>query len=103
MTMVAKNELCTILLALAISSGGCATIAGTAVSPITGGVDLTRRTLSARKWYLAPAVFIGGAIAGPFVAIYNGVGYDADVFDGFEAYWKGFDQVFRPFEMIVDR
>lgn len=80
--------------------GGCATIAGTSVSPVTGGVDLIKRTLSRDQWYWVVPVFLGGAVAGPFVAIYNGVNYDVEVFHGFERYWFTFDRVFRPFELV---
>ncbi len=81
--------------------GSCATIAGTAVSPITGGVDLCRQGVSTDQWYWMPFAFIGGAVAGPFVAVYNGTSYDATVFRNFGAYWHGFDGVFRPFEMVL--
>jgi hypothetical protein len=80
--------------------GGCATIAGTAVSPITGGVDLCREALSPRQWYWMPFVFVGGVVAGPFVAFYNGVNYDPTVLRTFDGYWYGFDEVFRPFHMV---
>ena len=89
-----------LLLAVLLPSTGCSTIAGTAVSPVTGGVDLTRNVLDRDNWYLAPVTFIGGAIAGPFVALYNGVNYDSKVFRDFNRYWREFDDVFRPFEMI---
>jgi hypothetical protein len=88
------------LLALCLPFGACATIAGTAFSPITGGVDLCREGLQPHQWYWMPFTFIGGAIAGPFVAIYNGVNYDPTVFRNFGAYWYGFDEVFRPFHMV---
>lgn len=84
-----------------LSLSGCATIVGTAVSPITGGVDLCRESLSPKEWYWMPFVFIGGAIAGPFVAFYNGVNYDPRVFRNFGAYWHGFDDIFRPFHMVA--
>jgi hypothetical protein len=47
-----------------------------------------------------PFAFLGGAISGPFVALYNGVSYDVTVFRNFGAYWYGFGDVFRPFHMI---
>lgn len=90
-----------LFLAAALSLGGCATIAGTLVSPITGGVDLCRE--SQCRWYAAPFVFLGGALAGPFVAFYNGVNYDPSVFRNYGAYWHGFEDVFRPFHMISKR
>ena len=88
------------VLALALPSGGCATIVGTLFSPITGGVDLVRLNVDRDEWYLVLPVFIGGMIAGPFVALYNGVNHDVTVFKNFRVYWKEFDQVFRPFEML---
>ena len=88
------------LAALLAVAPGCATIIGTAFSPVTGGVDLVVETQSRRTWYLWLPTFVGGAVAGPFVAIYNGIGYDADIFDSFNRYWGDFDKVFRPFEMI---
>jgi hypothetical protein len=96
-----KSVLAPLLLAAALASGGCATIAGTLVSPITGGVDLCRE--SQCTWYAAPFVFLGGAVAGPFVAFYNGVSYDMSVFRNMGAYWHGFEDVFRPFHMISKR
>ena len=89
-----------LLLGSCLSMPSCATIAGTAVSPITGGVDLCREGLRDNQWYWAPFVFVGGAIAGPFVAVYNGVRYDTTVFRNFGAYWHGFEDVFRPFHMV---
>ena len=89
------------LLSGAAPLSGCATIAGTLVSPITGGVDLCTKAVRPHEWYIAPFVFLGGAIAGPFVAMYNGINYDVKVFKRSQAaYWEGFDQVFRPFDMI---
>lgn len=88
------------VLALAVPQQSCATIAGTAVSPITGGVDLCMVSLRPDEWYWVPAVFLGGAISGPFVAIYNGVNYDAQVFKSFSGYWHDFHKVFQPFRMI---
>lgn len=87
-------------LALTLSLPSCATIAGTLVSPITGGVDLCREGLRQNQWYWTPFVFVGGAIAGPFVAVYNGVRYDSTVFRNFGAYWHGFEDVFRPFHLV---
>ncbi len=90
-----------VLFAAASTLSSCATILGTAVSPVTGGVDLCRTTLQRpNQWWAAPFVFVGGAVAGPFVALYNGVAYDVRVFRNFGAYWHGFDAIFRPFEMI---
>lgn len=88
------------LLVAACMSTSCATIVGTAVSPITGGVDLCREAVPPKRWYFMPFVFLGGAVAGPFVAFYNGVCYDPTVFRNLGAYWYGFDDVFRPFHMI---
>ncbi len=85
---------------LSVGSGGCATIAGTAVSPITGGVDLVKQGLRSTQWPLAPFVFVGGMVAGPFVALYNGINHDASVFNDFGEYWEEFPEVFRPFEMV---
>lgn len=90
-----------LLLTISLPLAGCATIAGTAVSPITGGVDLCVE--SKCPWYTTPFVFLGGAVAGPFVALYNGINYDPSVFVGFTPYWVGFDRVFRPFDMISRR
>lgn len=88
----------------AATMGGCATVVGTAVSPLTGGIDLNRqyyRTPSHRgHWYWAPFIFIGGAVAGPFVALYNGVRHDVSIFRAWHPYWRDFDEVFEPFEMI---
>lgn len=96
-----KTLLLAASLAAVLPLQSCATILGTAVSPITGGVDLCRITLQKpNQWWAAPFVFIGGAVAGPFVALYNGVSYDVSVFRNFGAYWHGFDRIFRPFEMI---
>ena len=95
----ARCAACALLLALS-TLNSCATIAGTAVSPITGGVDLCREALRADQWYLTPVVFVGGAVAGPFVAFYNGVVYDPTVFRHFGNYWNGFGDVFRPFRMV---
>lgn len=89
-----------LLLALLLPAGGCATIAGTAASPVTGGVDLVKQGLRPTQWPLAPFVFLGGVIAGPFVAMYNGVNHDASVFHDFGEYWDEFPEVFRPFEMV---
>jgi hypothetical protein len=87
----------------ALASGGCATVVGTAVSPITGGVDLTRQFLNdaQTKWLWAtPFVFVGGAVSGPFVAFFNGVNHDPTVFRSFNRYWSDFGEIFRPFEMV---
>lgn len=89
-----------VLLAGLTATSGCATIAGTAFSPITGGVDLVVQTQSQKTWPLWIPVFVGGAVAGPFVAIYNGVNHDASIFKSWDRYWLTFDDVFKPFEMI---
>ena len=103
MSKLRSAVLVTALLALPAVSGGCATIIGTAVSPVTGAVDLTRQFVNEgikdRYWAL-PFVFLGGAVSGPFVAIFNGVNHDASVFKSFGRYWNSFDEIFRPFEMI---
>lgn len=83
-------------------ASGCATIVGTAVSPLTGGVDLCRESLEPRQWYLVPFVWAGGTLAGPFVAFYNGVNYDPEFFRNAGAYWYRFDRIFRPFHMLAD-
>lgn len=87
-----------LLLCLPMMSG-CATILGTAVSPITGGVDLAMKYGIQEEWYLTPVYFLGGFIAGPFKAFYNGVNYDASIFSSFTGYWHGFDAMFRPFRL----
>lgn len=79
---------------------GCATILGTAASPVTGGVDLVVQTQSPKTWYLWVPVFLGGAVTGPFVAFYNGVNRDAQIFNAWNGYWRHFDDVFRPWELI---
>ena len=90
------------LLAVSAPLGGCSTVAGTAVSPITGGVDLCVEALRPGQWYYAPFVFVGGAVAGPFVAFYNGVNYDASALNvSLHAYWAGFSKVFRPWGMVL--
>jgi len=89
-----------------VPSTGCATIVGTAFSPITGGVDLTRLYLDpdwyggAQPWGWSPFVFIGGMVSGPFVAIYNGVLHDISIFRSWNRYWRDFGMVFKPFEMV---
>lgn len=101
-----KLVLAAALAGAAAPAGGCATIAGTAVSPITGGVDLTRLYLDpgwyggAGAWGWSPFVFLGGMVAGPFVALYNGIQHDVSIFRSWPRYWRDFDMVFRPFEMI---
>jgi hypothetical protein len=85
------------LLSLSLSLPSCATIAGTAVSPVTGGVDLCREFVPKEQWYWMPFAFLGGAVAGPFVALYNGVNYDAK---GVYGYWASFSDVFRPFHLL---
>lgn len=98
-----RSSMFAVALLAALPLGSCATIAGTAVSPITGGVDLCRRALRGDQWMWTPFVFVGGAVAGPFVAIYNGLGKDADLFCGWREYWNTFGEVFRPFQMIRTR
>lgn len=103
MTMrpLTRNLLLSLALsASALPTAGCATVLGTAFSPVTGGVDLVRRTQTVDTWHLWLPVFLGGAVAGPFLAIYNGVNHDATVFTSWHSYWVRFDEVFRPFEMI---
>ena len=98
--------LVTFLFGISAPCGGCSTIAGTAVSPITGGVDLVREYLSPKAMggrgqaWATPFVFLGGVIAGPFVALYNGVNHDVTVFRNFRRYWVEFGDVFRPFHMV---
>jgi hypothetical protein len=91
----------------ALPSGGCATVVGTAVSPFTGGIDLNRQFYKdpekRGQWYWAPFVFVGGAVAGPFVALYNGVRHDLSIFRAWHPYWRDFGEVFAPFEMIDRR
>lgn len=72
---------------------------GTAVSPVTGGVDLV--VLESDHWYYTPFIFIGGAIGGPFVAFYNGIVFDTSrrPEDG-ENYKSGFSEIFRPYKMV---
>ena len=50
-------------------------------------------------WYFTPAWFLGGMVAGPFKAFYNGIHYDASVFADFAGYWRHFDSMFRPFRL----
>jgi hypothetical protein len=90
------------LLTTSLSFSSCATIVGTLVSPITGGVDLCRESLRPHEWYWIPFVFVGGVVAGPFVAFYNGVNFDPQVFRSFTGYWNRFDDIFRPFKMVMD-
>ncbi|MBI5849430.1 MAG: hypothetical protein HZB39_00090 [Planctomycetes bacterium] len=103
MSKLRSAVLATAVLLSPAGFGGCATIIGTAVSPVTGAVDLTRQFVNDgikdRYWAL-PFVFLGGAVSGPFVAMFNGVNHDASVFKSFGRYWNEFDAVFRPFEMI---
>jgi len=88
-------------LAVILLLSGCATIPGTLVSPVTGGVDLADNWLCADgSWLLVPPVFLGGALAGPFVAFYKGVNYDAQVFRDFDEYWYNYSSIFRPFHRV---
>ena len=93
-----KPALLALFLCLPMTTG-CATILGTAVSPITGGVDLAMKYGTERRWYMTPVYFLGGVIAGPFKAFYNGVNYDASIFSSFSSYWNSFDSMFRPFRL----
>ena len=79
-----------------LSLGGCATVLGTAASPITGAVEWTA---DGGPTNLAPADFVLGAIAAPFVAFYNGVRYDAENLRK-DGYWRDFHEVFRPFRRL---
>lgn len=90
------------LFALVPTLSGCSTIAGTAVSPLTGGVDLCREALDSSQWYWAPFVWVGGTVGAPFVAFYNGIDLDARGLTlPTMAYWQAFPQVFRPWNMIL--
>ena len=90
------------LLAATPTISGCATIAGTAASPITGGVNLCARTLSSDQWYWSPFVFLGGAAGGPFIAIYKGLLYDAQSLSATPAvYWHKFGRIFRPWDLVL--
>ena len=100
-----KLALLTVLLGLSVPTGGCATIIGTAVSPVTGAVDLTKQYLSpldlggrGNPW-ATPFVFLGGMIGGPFVAFYNGIIHDVSIFKGLNRYFTDFPMVFEPFRM----
>ncbi len=90
----------TAALLLAASLSGCATVVGTVVSPVTGGVDLVRQKVDHDHWYYTPIFFLGGAIGGPFVAFYNGLNFDVSRMASGQSYWHDFDQVLRPYEMI---
>lgn len=99
--MKSSPLLLAVLPALVLESA-CATVAGTALSPITGGVDLVRYHVDdggSRIW--VPFVFLGGAVAGPFAALWNGIHYETAYWpQGWGAYSCDFSQNFRPFEMI---
>jgi hypothetical protein len=90
-----------------LATTSCSTVAGTAVSPITGGIDLNREFYKDRsrrsEWAWAPFIFVGGAVAGPFVALYNGMRHDVTVFRDWYPYWRDFGDVFEPFGMINRR
>lgn len=93
-----------LLLALTVvpSLSGCATVAGTAVSPLTGGVDLCREALQPQQWYWVPFVWIGGTVGAPFVAFYNGIDLDArGLTMPTGTYWMEFPQVFRPWNLLL--
>lgn len=94
-----RNAALLALLLILPMTTSCATVLGTAVSPITGGVDLAMKYGKPSQWYYVPWYFIGGAIAGPFKAFYNGVNHDASIFSDFDEYWSDFDTMFRPFRM----
>jgi hypothetical protein len=89
-------------LVFVLALSGCATILGTAVSPVTGAVDLTKRQSSQENWYMMPVFFIGGMLAGPFVALYNGVAMDASRRLNEEVYDRDFPRVFRPFDLLAN-
>lgn len=92
---------CPTVLLLGVTS--CSTVAGVVVSPITGGVDLTRQHLDQGGTKIgAPFACIGGVIAGPFAALWNGLRLDGGyVFGGkAESYWPTVPEVFQPFEML---
>jgi hypothetical protein len=95
------------VLAVPLATSSCATIAGTAVSPITGGVNLSERYLDdpdrRSQWYWVPFVFLGGVVSGPFVALYNGIRHDVSIFNGWHRYWRDFGDVFAPFDMVNKR
>jgi hypothetical protein len=82
---------------LMLCLSGCATILGTVVSPITGGVDMAAND-RITSWILPD--FLVGALIGPFVAVYNGTALDASVLSDSSHYWRDFKEVFRPFEML---
>jgi hypothetical protein len=88
------------LFAVLATFSSCATIVGTVASPFTAGIDLCKESLTPRQWYWGPFVWIGGTIAGPFVALYNGVNLDASVFRSLDLYWNRFPEIFRPFHML---
>lgn len=90
------------VLAAAPFLGGCSTIAGTAASPLTGGIDLCREVLHPSQWYWVPFVWIGGTVGAPFVAFYNGIHLDARGLTlPTSAYWQSFPEVFRPWDMLL--
>ena len=107
MTPALRLAVLLVVICLASSTTGCATVVGTAVSPLTGGIDLSKQyyeTPSHRgHWYWAPFIFIGGAVAGPFVALYNGAKHDVSIFRAWHPYWRDFGMIFEPFEMIDRR
>ncbi len=80
---------------------GCSTILGTAASPVTGGVDLAAKATDNNLLLTVPG-FAAGAVAAPFVAIYNGAAHDARIFYSWDYYWRHFPDVFRPYRMIAD-
>jgi hypothetical protein len=84
------------------ASDGCATIAGSAVSPITCGVDLCRVAGHVDESYVWPTMFVGRAIARPFIGRCIGVYYDMTAKEGLRGYARGCKQVFRQSQMVFD-
>lgn len=86
---------------LLLSTTGCATIAGTVASPITGPVDLARYHHDSGITKLGlPFAIVGGVVAGPFAAIYNGLRMDSRAYASEGFYHGQFGELFRPFELI---
>ena len=63
-TVVSMQRLLAPLLLAATASAGCATVAGTVASPLTGGVDAVMTYGDAEQWYWAPFLFLGGTLGG---------------------------------------
>jgi len=75
---------------------GCATVLGTALSPLTGPADLSWIAIENGEWYLLPLTIVAGIGLGPIWGIGNGVMYDYN-YRG-RAYWgDDFSRVFFPF------